>query len=75
MVAFIGNTLKGKISGENFDESIATRQNSSDFSAIKVLCNTVYIYTNNTYIQIYKYIQTTTSEVHRGLDYFTSTAC
>ena len=41
MVAFIGNTLKRKISGENFDESIASHQNSSDFSPAKVLHYTV----------------------------------
>ena len=45
MVAFIGNTLRGKVSEENFDESIASRQNSSDFSPIKILRYTVY----NTY--------------------------
>ena len=32
MVAFI---VKGKISGENFDESIAGSQNSSDFPPSK----------------------------------------
>ena len=37
MVAFIGNTLRGKVSGENFNKSIVSRQNSSDFSPIKVL--------------------------------------
>ena len=41
MVAFIGNTLRGKVSGENFDESIASCQNSSDFSPIKILRYTV----------------------------------
>ena len=41
MVAFIGNTLRGKVSGENFDESIASRQNSSDFSPVKILRYTV----------------------------------
>ena len=41
LVAFIGNTLRGKVSRENFDESIASRQNSSDTSTIKVLYNTV----------------------------------
>ena len=43
MVAFIGNTLRGKVSGENFDESIASRQNSSDFSPVKVLRYTVVV--------------------------------
>ena len=42
MVAFIGNTLRGKVSGENFDKSIATRQNWLDFSPVKVLRYTVY---------------------------------
>ena len=42
MVAFIGNTLRGKVSGESFDESIATRQNSSDFSPVKVLHYMIY---------------------------------
>ena len=41
MVAFIGNTLRGKVSGENFDESIASRQNSSEFSPVKILRYTV----------------------------------
>ena len=41
MVAFIGNTLSGKVSGENFDESITSRQNSSDFPPVKVLHYTV----------------------------------
>ena len=41
MVAFIGNTLRGKVSVENFDESIANRQNSSDFSSVKILRYTV----------------------------------
>ena len=41
MVAFIGNTLRGKVSGENFDESIASRQNLSDFFPIKILRYTV----------------------------------
>ena len=41
MVAFIGNTLRRKVSGENFDESIASRQNLSDFSPIKILRYTV----------------------------------
>ena len=35
MVAFIGNTLRGKVSGENFDESIASHQNLSDFPPSK----------------------------------------
>ena len=43
MVAFIGNTLRGKFSGENFDESIASRQNLSDFSPVKVLRYTAYM--------------------------------
>ena len=43
MVAFIGNTLRGKIIGENFDESIASHQNLSDFSPIKVLHYTVQV--------------------------------
>ena len=42
MVAFIGNTLSGKVSVENFDESITNRQNSSDFSSVKILRYTVY---------------------------------
>ena len=29
MVAFIGNALRGKVNGENFDESIGSRQNLS----------------------------------------------
>ena len=37
MVAFIGNTLRGKVNGENFDESIASRQNLSDFYHGKIL--------------------------------------
>ena len=41
MVASIGNTLRGKVGGENFDESVASRQNSSDFSPIKILRYTV----------------------------------
>ena len=49
MVAFIGNTLRGKVSG---DESIASRQNSSDFSPIKVLRYTVtqLVFPNGTYM-------------------------
>ena len=43
MVAFIGNILRGKVSVENFDESIANRQNSSDFSSVKILRYTVYM--------------------------------
>ena len=41
MVAFIGNTLRVKVSVENFDKLITHCQNSSDFSIIKVLCYTV----------------------------------
>ena len=41
MVAIIGNTLRGKVSEENFDEWIVSRQNSSDFSPVKVLRYTV----------------------------------
>ena len=41
MVAFIGNTLREKVSGENFDESIASCQNLSDFSPVKILRYTV----------------------------------
>ena len=41
MVAFIGNTLRGKVIGENFDELIASRQNLSDFSPVKILRCTV----------------------------------
>ena len=37
IVAFIGKVLTGKIERENFDESLAVRQNSSDFSTVKVL--------------------------------------
>ena len=36
-VHFIGNTLRRKVDGENFDKSIASRQNSPDFSPVKVL--------------------------------------
>ena len=42
MVAFIGNALREKVSGENFDESIVSRQNSSDFSPVKLLRYTVF---------------------------------
>ena len=41
MVVSIGNTLRGKVSGENFDESITCHQNLSDFSPVKVLRYTV----------------------------------
>ena len=37
IVAFIGKVLTGKIKRENFDESLAVHQNSSDFSTVKVL--------------------------------------
>ena len=47
MVAFIGNTLRGKVSGENFDELIASRQNLSDFSPVKILRCTVLKLLNN----------------------------
>ena len=43
IVAFIGKVLTGKIERENFDELLTVRQNSSDFSTIKVLRYTVYI--------------------------------
>ena len=33
--------IERKSSGENFDESIASRQNSSDFSPVKILHCTV----------------------------------
>ena len=42
MVAFIENTLRGEVSGENFDESITSRQNLSDFSPVKALRYTVH---------------------------------
>ena len=42
MVAFIGSTLRGKISGKNFNELIGDHRNLSDFS-VKVLCYTVPI--------------------------------
>ena len=48
MVAFIENTLRGKVSGENFDESIASRQNSSDFSPVKILRYTVSLLAQTT---------------------------
>ena len=41
MVAFIGNSIRRKVSGEDFDELIASRQNLSDFSPSKVCANTV----------------------------------
>ena len=41
IVAFIGKVLTGKIERENFDESLAVRRNSSDFSTVKVLRYTV----------------------------------
>ena len=41
MVTFIGNSLRGKVSGEIFDESIANPQNSSDFYSVKILHYTV----------------------------------
>ena len=37
MVAFIGNLLRGKVSGENFDESIASNQIYQTFPLIKAL--------------------------------------
>ena len=37
MVAFIGNTSRGNVNEENFDKWIASRQNLSDFSPVKVL--------------------------------------
>ena len=43
IVAFIGKVLTGKDQRENFDESLAVCQNSSDFSTIKVLRYTVYV--------------------------------
>ena len=43
MVAVIGNTLRGKYSGENFDESIVSRPNSSDFYPVKVLRYTLIL--------------------------------
>ena len=42
MVAFIGNTLREEVGGENIDESIATRQNLLDFSSVKI-CAIRYI--------------------------------
>ena len=41
IVAFIGKVLTGKDWKENFDESLAVCQNSSDFSTVKVLHYTV----------------------------------
>ena len=49
MVAFIGNTLRGKVSGENFDESIASCQKICHFSPINVLR---YMVHNNTQLQL-----------------------
>ena len=46
IVAFIGKVLTGKIERENFDESLAVCQNSSDFSTVKVLRYTVIKGTN-----------------------------
>ena len=43
IVAFIGKVLTGKIERENFDESLAVRQNSSDFSTVKVSRYTVFL--------------------------------
>ena len=43
IVAFIGKVLTVKIESENFDESLAVRQNSSEFSTVKVLHYTVYV--------------------------------
>ena len=43
IVAFIGKVLTGKIERENFDELLAVRQNSSDFSTVKVLRYTVVL--------------------------------
>ena len=42
MVAFIGNTLGGKVGWENFDKLTSSHQNSSDFSPLKVLRYTLY---------------------------------
>ena len=45
IVAFIGKVSTRKIERENFDESLTVRQNSSDFSTVKVLRYTVlYVY-------------------------------
>ena len=41
IVAFIGKLLTGKIGRENFDELLAVRQDSLDFSTVKVLHYTV----------------------------------
>ena len=41
IIAFIGKVLTGKVERENFDESLAVHQNSSDFSTVKVLHYTV----------------------------------
>ena len=48
IVAFIGKVLTEKIERENFDESLAVRQNSSDFFTIKVLRYTVAMSTTST---------------------------
>ena len=53
MVAFIGNTLRGKV-GENPDESIAIHQNSSQLSNVKILCYT-YIRTYHVINNNWKY--------------------
>ena len=44
IVVFIGKVLTGKIERENFDESLAVRQNSSDFSTVEVLRYTLILY-------------------------------
>ena len=49
IVSFIGKVLQGKIGRENFDELLAVRQNSSDFSTVKVLRYTVSCYLIHTY--------------------------
>ena len=41
IVAFIGKVLTGKIERENFDKLLAVRQDSSDFSIVKILRYTV----------------------------------
>ena len=70
MIAFIGNTLRGKVSGENFDESLFSHQNLSDFSPSKfalygiIVCITTYAktayihgyFTSLTYIAVYALI-------------------
>ena len=40
--SFYWKYTKREVSGENFDESIVTHQNSSGFSPIKALCYPVY---------------------------------